>query len=217
VVPQYNNCHEKAIDAYEKAAEANLRGGGTAWHASKHLEDAAKLSVEVRSYSKAAEFSRQASQNYVDCGKLSPAAECLARGARWLEDADLSSACSLYQEAVVMYAKSEMAAMAHDIVQRAVMVMLRAQRPEEAAAVMLRWATICHNTNTPSHLCRAYLSMSHPPLHLPECVPILVRIWVASVSFVSPLRTNACTRMQRTLGPTNLSIRRHHCDAFACW
>lgn len=150
--------------AYEKAAEANLRGGGTAWHAAKHLEDAAKLSAEVRNYSQAAEFSRQASQNYVDCGKLMPAAECLARGARTLEEPSPSQSCELYKAAIDMYSQSEMAAMADDTVKRAVMVLLQARQPDEATSVLLQWASICHRTGSTAHMCRAYLGVPTPRL-----------------------------------------------------
>lgn len=152
--------------AYEKAAEANLRGGGTAWHAAKHLEDAAKLSAEVRNYSQAAEFTRQASQSYVDCGKLLPAAECLAKGARTLEDTSPGASCELYKAAIEMYSRSEMAAMADDTVKRAVMVLLQAGHPDDAASVLLQWAAICHRTESTAHMCRAYLGAPcwPPPL-----------------------------------------------------
>lgn len=157
---QLCNCRDKAIVAYEKAAEANLRGGGTEWHAAKHLEDAAKLSAEGRNWSQTAEFTRQASQNYVDCGKEIPAAECLAKGARMLEEASPGQACELYKAAIAMYSRSEMAAMADDTVQRAVMVLLNARQPDDAASVLLQWASICHRTGSHAHMCRAYLGMN---------------------------------------------------------
>lgn len=153
----------KAIVAYEKAAEANLRGGGTAWHAAKHLENAAKLSAEVRNYSQAAEFSRQASQNYVDVGKFIPAGECLAKGARALEESSPGQSCELYKAAIEMFSKSEMAAMAEDTVTRAVMVLLNVRQPEEATSVLLQWASICYRTGSSAHMCRAYLGVP-PPL-----------------------------------------------------
>lgn len=162
-VVQLCDSRAKAIVAYEKAAEANLRGGGTAWHAAKHLEDAAKLSAEVRNYSQAAEFTRQASQSYVDCGKLLPAAECLAKGARTLEAASPGQACELYKDAIQMFSQSDMAAMADDTVQRAVMILLNARQPDDAASVLLQWASICYRTGSTAHMCRAYLGVPHTP------------------------------------------------------
>jgi gamma-soluble NSF attachment protein len=163
---QLCECRAKAIVAYEKAAEANLRGGGTAWHAAKHYEDAAKLSAELRNFSQVAEFSRQASENYVDVGKLVPAAECLAKGARMLEEASPSQSCELYKAAIDVYAKSEMAAMADDTVKRAVMVLLLANQPDDAASVLLQWASICHRTGSTAHMCRAYLGVFSPALRV---------------------------------------------------
>jgi tetratricopeptide (TPR) repeat protein len=163
---QVCECRAKAIVAHEKAAEANLRGGGTAWHAAKHYEDAAKLSAELRNFSQVAEFIRQASQNYVDVGKLVHAAESLAKGARMLEEASPSQSCELYKAAIDMYSKSEMAAMADDTVKRAVMVLLHAKQPDDAASVLLQWASICHRTGSTAHMCRAYLGVPSPELQV---------------------------------------------------
>lgn len=122
----------------------------------------------MKNYPQAAEFSRQASQNYVDVGKFIPAAECLAKGARTLEESSPGKSCELYKAAIEMYSQSEMAAMADDTVKRAVMVLLQARQPDEATAVLLQWASICYRTGSTAHMCRAYLGTPPLLLHSPE-------------------------------------------------
>jgi gamma-soluble NSF attachment protein len=148
---------EKAVIAYEKAAEANMRGGGTAWHAAKNLEAAAQLACDLSRWEAAAELLKLASQYYVDCGKFDPAAECLARGARWMEQGSPETACTMYEEALDLYFKSDMSSMAHDMVQRGTGVMLRANLYDDAAALTKKWAQICINNETWGLMCRAYL------------------------------------------------------------
>lgn len=156
-MPQVTGNNQKAVEAYEKASEANLRGGGTSWHAAKHLEAAAKLCVEMEKYHQAYELLIDASNQYVNCGKLSTAAECLGRGARSLEEVNPDFACEFYRRALDMYIKSEMGSMAHDVVQRGVGAMLRRGACDEAASLLLKWATICHGHANTALMNRAYL------------------------------------------------------------
>lgn len=156
-MPQVTGNNQKAVEAYEKASEANLRGGGTSWHAAKHLEAAAKLCVEMEKYHQAYELLIDASNQYVNCGKLSTAAECLGRGARSLEEVNPDFACEFYRRALDMYIKSEMGSMAHDVVQRGVGAMLRRGAFDEAASLLLKWATICHGHANTALMNRAYL------------------------------------------------------------
>lgn len=145
------------MEAYEKAAEANIRGGGTSWHAAKHLEAAAKICVELRRFDRAFELLKGSASHYVDCGKLASAGECLGRGARWLEEVKLEISCQLYLHALDMYKKSEMGSMAHDVVQRGVGAMIRHSAYDEAVLLLLKWATISHNQGAPALTNRAYL------------------------------------------------------------
>ena len=85
VTLQVAGANQKALDAFEKAAEANLRGRGTEWHAAKHLESAAQISKDMEQWPATADFARRASQLYIDAGKLGTGAECMGRAARWLE------------------------------------------------------------------------------------------------------------------------------------
>ena len=161
--------NDKAIEAYEKAAEANLRGGGTAWHAAKHLEAAAKICVEMQNYDHAYRLMKESSDQYVDCGKFAPAAECLGRGARWLEDVNPDLACALYRQALEMYMNSDMASMAHDLVQRGAGVMIAQGNFAEAVSLMLKWATVCYGMKNTGLMCRAYLGL-FPCSHLIFCI-----------------------------------------------
>jgi hypothetical protein len=81
----------KALVAYEKAAEANLRGSGTEWHAAKHLESAAQICKELQRWPDTAEFGQRAAKLYVDAGKPGTGAECIGRCARWLETGNPST------------------------------------------------------------------------------------------------------------------------------
>lgn len=157
---QVTGSNEKAVEAYEKAAEANLRGGGTSWHAAKHLEAAAKICVEMGKHDRAHQLLIDSSNEYISCGKLSPAAECLGRGARWLEEVKPDSACDLYRQALDMYMKSEMGSMAHDVVQRGAGAMIRKDAFAEAASLLLKWATICYGHENTALMNRAYLGPS---------------------------------------------------------
>lgn len=62
---------ERAILAYEKAAEANYRGGGTLWHAAKHLEEAGALSAKLLKWDAAIDFYERASNDFVKGGVAS--------------------------------------------------------------------------------------------------------------------------------------------------
>ena len=154
---QVVGCLQKAILAYEKAAEANLRGSGTAWHAAKHLEAAAQQAKALGELRTCADLARRAAGHYVDAGKASTGAEALGRAARWLEDSDPSLSGKLYTEAVQLYSKDSMASMAHDIVQRGVKVQVKAAQFEDAATMLMEWASICSATGSGPYLCRAYL------------------------------------------------------------
>lgn len=113
----------------------------------------------MHKYDRAYELILESSGQYVDCGKLAPAAECLGRGARWLEEINPDSACDLYRQALDMYMKSDMGSMAHDLVQRGVGIMIRQDDFSEAASLMLKWATVCHGMENTALMCRAYLGL----------------------------------------------------------
>jgi tetratricopeptide (TPR) repeat protein len=147
----------EAIVAYEKAAEANVRGNGTAWHAGKHLEAAAQLSKNIQDWPASAEFARQAASHYVDAGKIGTGAECLGRAARWVEEASPNTAGKLYVEATDLYGQDPMSSMAHDIVQRGVGLQLKAGKWEDAATMLMHWASICSSNKSFPNICRAYL------------------------------------------------------------
>ena len=149
---QAAGCNRKAIDAYERAAHANIKGKGTAWHAAKHLEAAAQLSNEVQDYRACADYCRDAASHFVSCGKAGTGAECLGRGARWLEQGAPDTACKLYAESISLYSKDPMAAMAQDLVGRGVALQLKQQRFEDAAQLLLQCALVLRSAHVQSEL-----------------------------------------------------------------
>jgi Soluble NSF attachment protein, SNAP len=150
-------CLQKAVTAYEKAAHANIRGHGTAWHAAKHLEAAAQLSKEQSDFRACADYIRRAAGHFVECGKVGTGAECLGRGARWLEQSQPEVSCKLYAESLELYSKDPMASMAQDLVGRGVAMNIQASKWEDAAQMLMQWASICVDNKSIPYLCRAYL------------------------------------------------------------
>ena len=70
---------DKAKVAYEKAAHANERGGGTQWHAAKHLESAATLAKELNRWDSLYDFIDRAASLYIEAGKISVGARSSAK------------------------------------------------------------------------------------------------------------------------------------------
>lgn len=52
------------------------------WDAAKHMESAAALAKELGNWREVADFYRQASELYNECGRSQPASDALAKGAR---------------------------------------------------------------------------------------------------------------------------------------
>ena len=160
-------CPRKAIEAYEKAAHANVKGKGTAWHAAKHLEAASQLANELQDAKACADFAKQAADHYVTAGKAGTGAECLGRAARLLETRSPTQSGQLYMAALELYGKDPMASMANDMVSRGVGVQLKEQKWEDAATMLLQWAAICSDNKSIPYLCRAYLGALR--LHSARC------------------------------------------------
>ena len=154
---QVAGCPTKAVEAFEKAAHANIKGKGTAWHAAKNLEAAAQISNEMQDTKACADFAKEASDHYVSAGKASTGAECLGRAARWLETRAPAQAGQLYMDALTLYGKDPMAAMANDMVSRGVGIQLKEEKWENAATMLMQWASICSDNKSVPYLCRAYL------------------------------------------------------------
>lgn len=143
--------------AYEKAAEANLRGGGTAWHAGKHLEAAARCAAERQEQALAVDLFRRAAEQFCDAGKIAAGAEALGNGARLLESSDHAASGSLYKDALQMYSRADLSSMAHDVAQRGVAAQVRAGAFDDAAAMLIKWAAICAANDNNALLCKAAL------------------------------------------------------------
>ncbi len=54
------------------------------WSAGKHLESAGGLARELGNFDEVIDLYKRASELYVQCGKVQPAADALARGARFM-------------------------------------------------------------------------------------------------------------------------------------
>jgi len=58
------------MGAYEKAAHANERGGGTLWHAAKHLETAAAIAKDLGKWDAVYDYTDRAATLFVEAGKI---------------------------------------------------------------------------------------------------------------------------------------------------
>lgn len=58
----------KAVEAYDRAASAEERLGSQ-WHAAKHYEIAAELSIKMENYKEAARFYKASANLFVEAGK----------------------------------------------------------------------------------------------------------------------------------------------------
>ncbi|CAH9130847.1 unnamed protein product [Cuscuta epithymum] len=154
----------KQAKKYEQAKEAFLKASkgqemlSSPWDAAKHMESAASMAKELCTWLEVADFYRQASKLYSECGRAQPASDALAAGARALEDHSPHEAVQLYTEACVALEEDEKEQMAFDLYSAAARVYIKLEKYADAAAILLRWASAADKCNATHSQCKAYLS-----------------------------------------------------------
>lgn len=146
----------QARDSYEKASQAQEKIG-SAWHAAKHLETCGDISKSLNELPEVAQFYKRAALLYVEAGRGPTGGDCLARGAKVLEDSDPAVASSLYDEALDLYETEGKEGQAADVFRQAVALLIKNAKWEEAVSMLLRFGEGCDKSNARSSQCKAYL------------------------------------------------------------
>ncbi|KAI9141652.1 hypothetical protein BKA69DRAFT_1124753 [Paraphysoderma sedebokerense] len=133
--------HDKAIDTYVKAAEAQ-RLSDSPYLGAKNLDLAAQLAVQAKQFDKAAELYKQASQLFLLNNTPDRATETLEKGARAVEATDIDKCIALYMETCDMYEEQERQRLAVDTFKRTLAVLLKNKRYPEAVNILQRLYSI---------------------------------------------------------------------------
>ncbi|KAL8108566.1 hypothetical protein AgCh_024875 [Apium graveolens] len=149
--------YEKAKVAFEKASKGQEMLSSP-WDAAKHMESAAALAQELGNWREVADFYRQASVFYIECGRAQPASDALAKGARALEEAVPDEAVTLYTEACDTLEEDGKEQMAFDLYRAAASVYIKLEKYTDAATFLLRWGLSADKCNATHSQCKAYLS-----------------------------------------------------------
>ncbi|KAK6118288.1 hypothetical protein DH2020_047961 [Rehmannia glutinosa] len=137
--------YEKAKDGFEKASKGQEMLSSP-WDAAKHMESAAALAKELGKWTEVADFYRRASELYTECGRLQPASDALAKGARFT------------LMLVLLLRMTEKEQMAFDLYRAATSVYIKLEKYADAATFLLRWALAADKCNATHSQCKAYLS-----------------------------------------------------------
>ena len=84
---QQAKVHEKAIEAFEKAAHGNERQGSP-YHAAKNLERAGEIAAAQSSWDQTKDFYTRAASAFAEASRSQVAAESLIKCAKLLEAHD---------------------------------------------------------------------------------------------------------------------------------
>lgn len=148
---------EAAKIAYEKAATGQERSSSP-WSAGKHLESAGGLARELGNFDEVIDLYKRASELYVQCGKVQPAADALDKGARAVEDVKPDAAVRMYIDACALLEEDGRDQMAFDSYRSAASIYIKLNRYEDAATVFLRWGQAADKCKAVQSQCKAYLS-----------------------------------------------------------
>ncbi|GFH26279.1 gamma-soluble NSF attachment protein, partial [Haematococcus lacustris] len=129
---------EDASEAYERASTAQEKLQSP-FHAAKHMEAAAETARLSKSWDKVFEYTKSAAELYINANRATVAADCLARGARQLEEHDVEHALTLLYDAVDIYESDTKEANAADVFRQAISLLVRAKRYPEAVEMMMRF------------------------------------------------------------------------------
>ncbi|KAG6393882.1 hypothetical protein SASPL_144456 [Salvia splendens] len=75
---------EQAKEAFEKASKGHEMLASP-WDAAKHMETAGALAKDVGNWNEVSDFYRRASELYIECGRVQPASDALAKWARFMK------------------------------------------------------------------------------------------------------------------------------------
>lgn len=144
--------------AHEHAAEAHEQLGNP-WSAARQLEASAACAKDAgEGVQQVVDLWRRASQCYAEAGRGQRAAEALAAGGRAVQDASPEFASALFLDAVEIFEEEDKHAYAGDAFRSAVALHLKAKRPADAVATLLRFAQSCEKAGQTASLAKAYVS-----------------------------------------------------------
>lgn len=147
---------DKAKDAYERASTAAEKNGSP-WHAARNLEQCAELTKQSGDWAAVGSYFQQAAQLYVEAGKATTGADCLARGAKGLEDKDSDLANTLYENALDIYENEGKESVAADLYRQASASLVRSQKYAAAVSMLLRFGATCEKSGASQSLVKSYL------------------------------------------------------------
>ncbi|CAG9465573.1 unnamed protein product [Pedinophyceae sp. YPF-701] len=147
----------KAREAFEKAATAQEKAGSN-WHAGRDFEAAASMAAQAGLMDDVAVLSREAFEQLQLADRATAAAQALSKGAKFLEGSAGDVAARMWQEAVSTAMEDGKDHLSLDLYREAVGSCLRAQRPREAADLLMKYALACSRTGASNQQCKAYLA-----------------------------------------------------------
>ncbi|XP_051128882.1 gamma-soluble NSF attachment protein-like [Andrographis paniculata] len=148
--------HDKAKDAFEKASKGQEMLSSP-WDAAKHMESAAALAKELGNWSQVSDFSKHASELYIECGRSQAASDALAKGARALEEASPDEAIKLYTDACAVLEEDGKEQMAFDLYRAATSIYIRLEKYADAATFLSKLALAADKCAATHTQCKAYL------------------------------------------------------------
>lgn len=131
----------ECADAYIKASEC-YRKLDSMFMAAKAVENAASIYAQQKQAEKAAETYRLTSDYYHANGSADKAADALEKAAKQIETSDLDGAVKDYRRACELLETEDKGRFAADIYRRAIALLLRNGRVEEAETFMRRLCTV---------------------------------------------------------------------------
>ncbi|PIA30229.1 hypothetical protein AQUCO_05700144v1 [Aquilegia coerulea] len=147
----------KAKVALEKASKGQEMLSSP-WDAAKHMETCGNIAKELGNWGEVLDYYRRASELFNECGRVQPAADALAKGARALEESSPDEAIQLYTDACSLLEEDGREQMAFDLYRAGTSVYLKLERYEDAATFLLRWGLAADHCNAVNSQCKAYLS-----------------------------------------------------------
>jgi len=148
---------EKAVEAFEAASAANV-SLGSLWQAAKDMEAAADFSQQRKQWGLAHRCYGRAADLYMSGGRHTTGADCLAKGARAIEEHEPEKAMAMVEQALDVYGTEDKGLLALDLYRQAIGTAILLQRFQQSAALQMSMASLCGSGGTArTSQCMAYL------------------------------------------------------------
>jgi len=161
--------HEKAKNAFERAAEAQQHCN-MPYTAAKHLEAAGGMAKELKQPGEAAGLYQRASLCYRENGNPEKAADTLVKAAKVIETSDADKAIQLIEEAVDIYESEDKEHFAGSTFKYAITLMLQNNRYEQTIEAFKKHSRMYEKLGHTHEIHKAYLSIVIIHLRLDDYV-----------------------------------------------